>query len=242
MRKYGQHFLKDEALARKIVEHANLTSKDIVLEIGPGKGILTRKIAEKCKVMAIEKDSRMEEYLVDIKNMKLTTGDALKVKFPKFNKIISNLPYHISSHITFRLFEYDWEIAILMYQKEFAQRFFAKPGEKNYSRLTIGINYYCEPELLEKVSKGKFRPIPRVDSVVVKLTKKKPEFDTNEKFWELVKKIFQHKKKLIRNALKDAKYPKPMIEKIPEDLQKKRVFQSDIHDFKKIAENAGILK
>ena len=232
--------MKDESLAQKIVDHANLKSGDTVLEIGPGKGILTRKIAEKCKIIAIEKDPRMEQYLEDIK-MKLIIGDALKVKFPKFNKIISNLPYQISSPITFKFFEYDWKIAILMYQKEFAQRFFAKPGEKNYSRLTVGINYYCKPTKLMKISKGGFSPPPRVDSVVVKLVKKKPEFKTNEKFWKLVKKLFQHKKKLVRNALKDAKYPKSMIEKIPENLQKKRVFQSNIHDFKKIAENAGIL-
>ncbi len=241
MRKLGQHFLRDEKLAEKIVEHAKLSSKDTVLEIGPGKGILTRIIAKKCKVVAVEKDESLLEYLDDIKNLKIIVGDAVKVRLPKFNKIISNLPYHISSPITFRLFEYDWDLAILMYQKEFAQRFFAEPGDKNYSRLTLGINYHCKPKLLEKVSKGRFSPMPRVDSVVVKLIKKKPEFKTNRKFWELVKKTFQHKRKTMKNALKDSKYSKKLINAVPEELLKKRVFNCDLNDFKEIAKNMSIL-
>lgn len=224
-----------------MVDYADLKPKDIVLEIGPGKGIVTREIAKKCKVIAIERDKKLLEFLKDIDNLEIIVGDACEVEFPKFNKIISSLPYQISSPITFKFFEYDWDVAILIYQKEFAQRFFAKPGDKNYSRLTIGVNYYCRPERLEKISKGRFRPIPKVDSVMVKLIKKKPEFETNDKFWELVKNLFQHKKKTVKNALKDSKYPKESIDKIPENLLEKRVFKCDTHDIKEISKYMSIL-
>ncbi len=233
MRKLGQHFLKDPKIAEKMVKYADVSKKDIVLEIGPGKGIITQILSEKAKkVIAIEKDRELAKNL-NYPNLDLIIGDALKVKFPKFNKIVSNLPFQISAPITFKFFEYKWDLAVLIYQKEFSERFLAKPGDKNYSRLSLAVNYYVNPEILEKIPKSKIFPIPEVECNIVRLLPKKEPFKTDKVFWEVVKKLFQHKRKIVRAALKDAKYSR---EKIPQRLLEKRVFKCDLHDFKEIAE------
>lgn len=225
--------------------YANLSENDVVLEIGAGDGRLTELIAEKAgKVIAIEKDKRLVEILKKnlsrFSNVEVIHGDALDIDFSKFNKIVSNLPYQISSPITFKLFslidKYNWSLAVLTYQKEFAQRFFAKPCEKNYSRLTIATNYYCIPEKLEIVKKGKFRPQPKVDSLMVRLVPKEKPFYADAAFWEIVSKLFQHKKKTVRAALKDAKFTNKQIQTIPESLIKKRVFCCSLEDLKRISE------
>ncbi len=241
-KKLGQHFLTDKSVLRREVEYAELSRNDTVLEIGAGDGRLTLLLAEKAgKVIAIEKDKKFAELLKqkikekNMNNIDVLYADALSVDFSQFNKIVSNLPYGISSPITFKLFQYlPWDLAVLSYQKEFAERFFAKPGERNYSRLTVAINYYCEPELLETVPKEKFFPKPKVDSVIVKLKPKEKPFHADQQFWILIGKLFQHKKKLIRNALRDAKFDNADIEKLPVELLKKRVFCCALEDFHRI--------
>lgn len=223
MPKLSQHFLSDKSIAERMVKYAEVSSEDIVLEIGPGKGTITKKIMEKAKeVIAIEKDASFKEILPKDKKLKLIIGDFLKVELPKFDKVISNLPFEISSPATFKLFKYPWDVAIMIYQKEFAQRFVALPGSKNYSRLTVGINYYAEPEILEKVPKSRFIPQPKVECVIVRLKKKEPSFKTNKFFWELVNKLFQHRKKTVKAALKVSKFASETIEKVPEKLLVKK--------------------
>ena len=236
IKRLSQHFIRDQNLVNHMIDYADLKSSDTVLEIGPGKGIITRAIAEKSKVIAVEKDPALVEHLKlqEIPNLEIISGDILKTKLPRFNKIIANLPFSISAPVTFKLFEHKWDSAILIYQKEFAERFTAKPGSKNYSRLTLAVNYYCEPEILKKVSKSKFYPVPKVDAVVVRLKPKKPAFKTDEKFWNLVNKLFQHKKKTVRAAMLASKFPKTKIEQISQDLLKKRVVRCDINDIRKI--------
>jgi len=234
-RKLGQHFLNDKRIAQRIVDYAKISKNDKVLEIGPGKGVLTNILTDKAKeVIAIEKDKLLGQELLQKDNLSVIIGDALEIDFPKFNKIVANLPYQISSPITFKLFQYKWDLAVLMYQKEFADRFFAKPGDKNYSRLTLAINYYCIPEKLEIVSKGKFNPPPKIDSMIVLLKPIKPPFKTDKIFWDYLTKIFQHKKKIVRAALKSSKIPKEKIEKLPEALLKKRVNRCNINEIKSI--------
>jgi len=230
-----------------MAEYAQLSKDDAVLEIGAGDGRLTVLLAEKAgKVMAVEKDKRLVEILrqnlseKNISNVEVIEGDALETDFPKFNKVVSNLPYQISSPITFKLFglmdKYNWSVAILTYQKEFAQRFFTKPCEKNYSRLTVAVNYYCSAEKLEFVKKGKFRPQPKVDSTIIKLAPKERAFEADDFFWGVVAKLFQHKKKIVRAALKDSKFDMETIEKMPSELLKKRVFCCALEDLKRISD------
>lgn len=230
-----------------MAEYAQLSKDDAVLEIGAGDGRLTVLLAEKSgKVIAVEKDGNLVELLkktIDEKkifNVEIIHGDAMKMDFPRFSKVVSNLPYQISSPITFKLFglmdKYKWSVAILTYQKEFAQRFFAKPCEKNYSRLTAAVNYYCSAEKLENVSKGKFRPQPKVDSMMVKIVPKEQPFEADEIFWSAVAKLFQHKKKVVRAALKDSKFGVENIEKVPAELLRKRVFCCALGDLKRISD------
>ncbi len=230
-----------------MAEYAHLSKDDTVLEIGAGDGRLTQILAEKAgKVIAVEKDKRLAELLEknlaekNISNVEIICGDALETDFPNFNKVVSNLPYQISSPITFKLFgligKCNWSAAVLTYQKEFAHRLFSKPCEKNYSRLTVAANYYCAAEKLEIVGRGKFRPQPKVDSMMVRLAPREKPFEADEFFWETAAKLFQHKRKLVRAALKDAKFGKKIIEKIPAELLKKRVFCCTLADLKTISD------
>jgi 16S rRNA (adenine1518-N6/adenine1519-N6)-dimethyltransferase len=206
-RKLGQHFLNNDTVAEREVDYAELTHNDVVLEIGPGKGIITRLLAKRAKqVVAIELDvSLVQQLKVTLpENVTLIHGDAVKVDFstlPRFTKIVSNLPFQISSPITFKLLEYPFSKAILIYQKDFADRLVAVPGTKEYSRLTIGVYYKAYCKILEKVPRTCFSPPPRVDSCIVELIRReKPAFDViNERFFfELTKQLFNHRRKKIR--------------------------------------------
>ncbi len=162
----SQHFLIDERVAERQIRYADLTEDDVVLEIGAGSGFLTRRIARHAGVVAIEFDDRFIERLKKIPNVEVIHGDALHVDLGElgFNKVISNIPYHISSQITFKLLERIFDVGILMYQKEFAQRMVAPPHTGDYSRLTVMTYYRAECEILEHVPRTCFRPVPKVDS------------------------------------------------------------------------------
>lgn len=213
----GQNYLIDDFKRKKIIEFAQLNKKDIVLEIGPGIGTLTTELAKKSKkVVAIEQDPNIFNILEkrlkneNINNVQLINDDAVKTDFPKFNKIVSNLPYQISSPITFKFLKYPFDLAILMYQKEFGKRMIAKYGSKNYSRLSAMLYFKGEVEILDNVSPESFIPKPKIDSVVLKLNPKQPEnfnISTEEfKNYEIIcKALFQHKNKKSKNALIDSR-------------------------------------
>lgn len=233
----GQNYLIDRNKRDQIIQFSNLTKDDVVLEIGPGIGTLTIELAKRVKkVIAIEQDSNICQILENrlkkenIDNVELINDDALNVEFPKFDKIISNLPYQISSPITFKFLNYDFQLAILMYQKEFASRMNGKVGSKDYSRLSAMLYFKCDVDLLTCVSAESFIPKPKVDSTVVRLTPKLPELngqlkhlninEINEKdfktYSKFVKALFQHRNKKVKNALIDSRH-------IITDLDKKEV-------------------
>lgn len=230
----GQNYLIDRNKRDQIIDFGNITKKDILLEIGPGIGTLTCELSSKAKkVIAIEQDPTIFDILEErlenenITNVELINDDALNVDFPEFNKIISNLPYQISSPITFKFLEYDFDTAILMYQKEFANRMKGKVGTKDYSRLSAMLYFKCEVELLTNVSAESFIPKPKVDSTVIKLSPKIPEFEgelsklaiseINEAdfkvYSKFTKALFQHKNKKARNALIDSRHEVSSLDK-----------------------------
>jgi 16S rRNA (adenine1518-N6/adenine1519-N6)-dimethyltransferase len=209
--RFGQHFLIDLSVARREVEYAKLTNDDVVLEIGPGQGVITRLLAQKAKqVIAIEIDQRLVNKLKTTlpENVTLISGDALSVDFqtlPRFTKIVSNLPFEISSPITFKFLESSFLRAILIYQKDFAERLVAIPGKKEYSRLTVGISYKAQCRILQDVPRTSFSPTPKVDSSIVELIpRKKPLFIVEDErfFFELTKQLFNHRRKKIRYTIK----------------------------------------
>ncbi len=210
LKKLGQNFLIDKDVAKREIKYCNITKDDVVLEIGPGKGALTTLLAKRArKVIAIEIDERFIDDLKKNlpKNVLLIRADVLKVDFktlPKFNKIVSNLPYQISSPITFKFLEYDFSQAILIYQKEFADRMVAKAGSKDYSRLSVGIYYKARCEIVETVPKTCFDPQPKVESCIVNLLPRAshPFSVSNENFFfELTRELFNHRRKKIKNIL-----------------------------------------
>jgi len=209
-KKIGQNFLIDKKVAEREIQYAGINKNDVVLEIGPGTGILTTLLAEKAqKVIAIEIDNRLvsklREFLPD--NVILIHGDALKIDFdtlPRFNKIVSNLPFQISSPITFKFLSCDFSLAVLIYQKEFADSMVARSGSKNYSRLSVGIYYKACCELVEAISKTCFYPQPKVDSCVVRLSpRESPPFSVLDEtfFFDLTRELFNHRRKKIKNTL-----------------------------------------
>lgn len=206
----GQNFLIDENIARKQVEYADLKSGETVLEIGPGLGILTELLVETgAGVIAVEKDRKLCDYLRERfgdlpgDRFKLIQGDALKADLGSFDKVVSNLPYNISSPITFSLLKRDFKLAILMYQREFGERMCAKAGDKAYSRLSVSVYYRAECELLRKVPSSAFHPRPKVDSVLMKLVPREPTFKVEDEalFLKTVEVLFSHRRKSIGKSL-----------------------------------------
>lgn len=225
----GQNYLIDKNKRDQIIRYGDIDENDVVLEIGTGIGTLTIELAKRAKkVIAIEQDPNICAILADrlkeekVDNVELINDDALSVDFPQFNKIVSNLPYQISSPITFKFLDCDFDLAVLMYQKEFAERMNGEVGSKNYSRLSAMLYFKCDVETLTSVSAESFIPKPKVDSTVVKLTPKEnrisdEDFKTYSNF---TKALFQHRNKKIRNALIDSRH---IIGNIDKKVLKKRL-------------------
>ncbi len=238
----GQNFLVVPDIIERNVERAELRESDTVLEIGPGLGVLTDELSKRAeRVYAIEKDRRIIEILrneYSWPNVELIEGDAVKVEWPQFNKMVSNLPYQISSPVTFKLLRHEFEKAVLIYQLEFAQRMVAKPGSKNYSRLSLMVQAKANAELVERIGKGAFWPRPKVDSAVVVL-EPKPKGERIELNENLVRALFQHRRSKVSTALKKSahmlgvekeklKLVRDVLNSVP--LAEKRVFQLSPED------------
>jgi len=232
--KWGQRFLIDAQLIDRIISYANLQPNETVLEIGGGTGSLTRGLAKVCeKLVVIERDKKLIKVLSEIEGIEVIQGDALRVAFPPFDKTVSNLPYQISSEVTFKLLGHPFLCGILMYQKEFAERMIAEPGTKDYSRLTVCLSYRCNVEPLERVPNSAFVPRPRVESMIVKLVPTAPRFDLYDEafFHQFVRALFtQRRKKLKRALIVAAKLLNTetvgkMVAKLPQDCLARRPYE-----------------
>lgn len=196
----GQNFMIDGNTLDFIVAEADVKDK-VVLEIGPGLGFLTERLAKKAKkVVAIEMDKGFAKELSKL-SVEVLLGDACKVDLPDFDVCVANLPYQISSPFTFRLLEQRFEKAILTYQLEFAKRLTARPGTNEWSRLGATASFLAEARLLRKVPRSCFWPQPKVDSAVVSLAPREKPKD-----WARIKQVidmlFNQPRKKVRNAFK----------------------------------------
>ncbi|KXB06426.1 hypothetical protein AKJ53_00375 [candidate division MSBL1 archaeon SCGC-AAA382F02] len=207
-KKYGQSHVVDENILSKITKYADISKDETMLEIGPGIGNLTSFLVKDSeKVISVEKDERLvealEDRLGDSPNLEIIHGDILEIDFPNFDKIVSNLPYSISSPITFKLLEQDFDLGILMYQKEFAQRMAADPGSSEYSRLSVNVSYRAKIELLDEVPPSAFFPQPEVNSTIVRLEPRERPFKVKDEevFFQVINGAFQQKRKKLKNGL-----------------------------------------
>ncbi|SHG41945.1 dimethyladenosine transferase [Thermosyntropha lipolytica DSM 11003] len=220
-KKWGQNFLVDANIVRKIVHSAPITGEDYVVEIGPGLGALTRELALNSKgVMAVDIDTSLKEplerILAGLDNIRVVFADIMKLDIEQklrevFNlsevpsyKVCANIPYNITTPIIFKLLEEcpHMQSATLMMQKEVAERILALPGNKDYGLLTVMTAYRAETDFLLDVSRNCFYPKPEVDSRVIRITpleEKKVEVKDEESFKDLVKKAFQMRRKTILN-------------------------------------------
>lgn len=219
-KKLGQNFLIDENIINKIMNGAEITHEDNVLEIGPGIGAMTQLLAEKAKkVVAVEIDSKLIPILNDVlsqyENTKVIHSDILKLPLKEMIKdqfgeskikVVANLPYYITTSIIMTFLENDLpvESITVMIQKEVAQRIQANPGGKDYGALSIAAQFYSDPVIVTDVPKTVFIPQPKVDSSVIKmliLDEPKVKVKDKKMFFKVVRAAFNMRRKTLSNAL-----------------------------------------
>eukprot|EP01135_Chromosphaera_perkinsii_P011084 Nk52_evm1s2332 gene=Nk52_evmTU1s2332 len=210
---FGQHILKNPLIIQGIIEKAGLRSTDTCLEIGPGTGNLTMKLLEAAKhVVACEVDPRMVAELQKRvlgtpaqKNLKILFGDFMKTELPFFDVCVANVPYQISSPLVFKLLLHRpfCRCAVLMFQREFAQRLVAKPEDPLYCRLSVNTQLLARVDHLMKVGRNNFRPPPKVESSVVRIEPRNPPPPVNFQEWDgLVRICFIRKNKTLAALFK----------------------------------------
>ena len=247
----GQNFLKSEIALKKIVEAGEIGKSDVILEIGPGKGALTEKLlASGCQLIAVEKDGELFEFLKEKFAEQIKSGslillneDILKFQisnfqFPKY-KIIANIPYNITGAILkkFLTAEKQPERMVLMVQHEVASRIVARDGKE--SILSMSVKAYGEPKMIMKVDKRYFSPAPKVDSAIIEIKNISRQFFnknkiTEEKFWEIVKTGFAHKRKKLSSNLKGVISPQKLSSV---NLGDKRAEDLTLSDWINLAKN-----
>ena len=222
-KKFGQNFLIDTHVLDKIIQAADITKEDMVLEIGPGIGTMTQYLAEAAgKVVAVEIDSHLipilSETLSGYDNVKVINEDVLKMDIYELAdqenggrtiKVVANLPYYITTPIIMGLFErhVPVESITVMVQKEVAQRMQTGPGNKNYGALSLAVQYYAKPYIVANVPPNCFMPRPKVGSAVIRLTRyeEPPVKVEEEKFmFDIIRAAFNQRRKTLRNALRNS--------------------------------------
>ena len=222
-KKFGQNFLQDKNIIKKIANVAETTKDDLIIEVGPGAGALTEELVQKSQVLAYEIDQELENNLLEKfkdNSFSLILDDFLKrdvtkdLEAYKFNNlyVIANLPYYITTPIINKIIDDKLPVQkmVLMVQKEVGERFSAKIGSKDYSSITVFLNYYFDIKREFIVSRNAFFPKPNVDSVIISFTKKENKLKVNNEvlFFKLIKDSFVQKRKTLKNNLRDYDFTK----------------------------------
>jgi 16S rRNA (adenine1518-N6/adenine1519-N6)-dimethyltransferase len=225
-KRLGQHFLVDQNILNKVVRTAQVEKGDVILEVGPGLGTMTLALAQIAKkVIAVEIDSKLalilKQKMRDYSNVEVIQRDILKMDFDQLFrkerhpiKVAANLPYHISTPLLFRFFEFNkaFSTLTLMVQKEVAERIVAPPGGKEYGPLSILVQMFLDVSIRFSVKRSAFFPPPEVESAVVHMSfKEKPMVKSEDEEWfkKVVKGCFGYRRKTLMNALKHSRLPLP---------------------------------
>lgn len=252
-KKFGQNFLQDNNIIRKIVETANIEDNSLIIEIGPGAGALTKELVKKGKVLAYEIDTELKERLEEQfkkNDIEIIFDDFLNrnvkedIKKYNYNKlyVVANLPYYITTPIITKIIEekLDLEKMVIMVQKEVGERFSAKTNSKDYSSISVFLNYYFNIKKEFIVSKNSFIPKPNVDSIIISLNKKenKVHVKNEELFFKLIRDSFKQKRKTLKNNLKDYEFGKIIEILNKHNLSETvRAEQIDLETFAEISNN-----
>jgi 16S rRNA (adenine1518-N6/adenine1519-N6)-dimethyltransferase len=249
-----QHFLTDKNAVRRIAGLIDLKDR-LVLEIGPGEGILTRELLDRgARVNAVEIDPGLVEELtlffadeIESGRLAIVHGDAVRCDLPPFDAVVSNLPYSASSKITFRLLAIGFDVAVLMYQAEFARRMVAPAGTPECGRLSIMVQTYCCVERCFDLPPQAFSPKPQVRSTVVKIIPRGPLFPIMDEalYADVVRALFAHRRKTVKNCLRsssgilDPGIAEKMLANLPEEILTSRPESLYLEDFATISNVAS---
>lgn len=241
----GQNFLMDKNKINQIIESIEVRENDLIVEIGPGAGAITKELIKKnCDVLCFEIDIRLKDILskIDSDKLEIVYQDFLTINlsdyinYSKYKKIIfvGNLPYYITTAIINKIIDYNHaDEIVIMVQKEVAERFMAKPNSKKYNSLSVFLQYHFNIEKVCDVSKNCFEPVPKVDSTVI-IFKKSNKYKVNNEavFYKLIKDSFTQKRKNLKNNLKS--YDLIKIENILKKINKDLTYRAEsltIEDF-----------
>ncbi|RQG91689.1 16S ribosomal RNA methyltransferase A [Natrarchaeobius halalkaliphilus] len=251
-----QHFLVDDRVLDRLPTYLTDIDADTshVLEIGGGTGALTDRLlaaagdggtgADRDEgdrsvdggVTVVERDPDLAAFLreefaeqIDAGRLTVIEGDALEVALPEFSASVSNLPYGVSSEITFRLLP-EQRPLVLMFQREFAERMVAEPGTSEYGRLSVSTQHYADVELVETVPRQAFSPQPAVQSAVIRAVPAEPDYEVDDEdfFFRFVKALFTQRRKTIRNGIRNTAHisglsdPEAVVEATDEAVLRKR--------------------
>ena len=251
----GQNFLHDESVLDSIVDGAGVCKDDLIIEIGPGVGSLTAKLLQKAgNVVSIELDNDLipilQNELSQEQNFTLIHKDALKVDFNEIIKdhesvkLVANLPYYVTTPIIIKLLkeEYNFKSLTIMIQKEVAERIDAKPNCKEYGSLSLLVQYYCNTQIIKRVSPGAFIPQPKVESIVIKLDRlEKPRVNVTDEnlMFSIIRNSFNMRRKTLLNGVKFLNMKKEDIEKAFENASidpKRRGETLSLEEFRDLTE------
>lgn len=253
LKRFGQNFLTQPAIAEKIVAALKITKTDSVIEIGPGTGVLTEIIVSQtpAEYFAIEIDRNLAEQLrgkyanqVDIIETDFLEWDFSEKSANNVLKIIGNIPYYITSQILFKMIDHFSQIdsAVIMLQKEVAERVVANPGNKNYGILSIMMQTFAEVKYLFTVEAPNFWPVPNVDSAAIKFNflKEVEGIDNMNIFKKIVRSVFNYRRKMLRNTLSRI-FDKTIVTSLSKFDLTRRPEQLAISEFKEMANKVNSL-
>lgn len=242
---HGQHFLTNRDILVRSIQYAKLTGEDEVLEIGPGPGNLTELLAQSAgRVHAIEIDERFKPALSVLEsrypNLSVTWGDALQTAFPRFNKIVANLPYRPSLPLIFKFLQHNFHTAVLVIQSRLARRLAATCGQEGYSRISVVSQRLASFRILETVKREQFEPPPEVDSSMIRIRKTRPSFQmsSEEEFSRLLDFLFLRRNWTIKKALTDLRQPAKItaaLSQLPASIANKAVAMVTPPEFGRIS-------